>query len=461
MVADNRVLVADARAERAGVVPGTGVAAARLLAPDIVLLPREAAREAAAVHALACWAGRFTPKINLGDDTLLLEVGRCLRLFGGLAALAERVRTEIAGFEYTVCLAVAPTPRAAQWLAQAGEGKGGKEWGRGEIDLAGWQTRLDALPLTALPASAARLLSRIGARTLGEVRRLPAAALGRRIGREAPLFLAQAYGEHADLRQEFHFPERFVQSLTLPGVVEYASALWFAARRLILALSGWLAARQAGVREFVLSLRHERAETPMTLRFAEATADSERFERVLRERLDRLTLEAPVESLRLEATEVAPLAPAHRTLFEMPVSGAQNIGALCERLAARLGDERLFRLAERDEHRPECATEPLAADTARVALAPAFPAFPPRPLWLLDPPTALRETDGRPYWRGPLTLLAGPERIESGWWDHGETPGRHDIRRDYFVAQSSDRRGLWIFRDCRAPWGWFLQGFFS
>lgn len=454
MVADNRVLVADARAERTGVVPGTGVAAARLLAPDILLLPREAAREAAALHTLACWAGRFTPKINPGDDTLLLEIGRCLRLFGGLAALAERVRTEIAGFEYTVCLAAAPTPRAAQWLAQAGQGSE-------EIDLAGWRARLDALPLSVLPASAARLLSRIGARTLGEVRRLPAAALGRRIGREAPLLLAQAYGECADLRQEFHFPERFVQSLTLPGVVEYASALLFAARRLVLALSGWLSARQAGVRECVLHLLHERADTPMTLRFAEATADGERFERVLRERLDRLTLEAPVESLRLEATEVVPLAPTHRTLFDAPGSGAQSIGALCERLAARLGDGRLFRLAERDEHRPECATQALASDTARVAPAPIPPVCHPRPLWLLDPPLALREAAGRPCWRGPLTLLAGPERIESGWWDHGESPSRHDIRRDYFVAQSSDRRGLWIFRDCREPWGWFLQGFFS
>lgn len=455
MVADNRVLVADARAERAGVVPGTGVAAARLLAPDIVLLARETAREAAALHALACWAGRFTPKISLSDDTLLLEVGRCLRLFGGLAALTERVRTEIAGFDHTVCLAAAPTPRAAQWLAQAGEGETSGD------DPAGWRARLDALPLSVLPASAARLLSRIGARTLGGVRRLPAAALGRRIGRETPLFLAQAYGECADLRQEFHFPERFAQSLTLPGVVEYASALLFAARRLVLALSGWLSARQAGVRECVLHLLHERADTPMTLRFAEPTADGERFERVLRERLDRLTLEAPVESLRLEATEVVPLAPAHRTLFDTPGSGEQSIGALCERLAARLGDGQLFRLAERDEHRPECATQPLAADTARVAPAPVSPVCHPRPLWLLDPPMALREADGRPYWRGPLILLAGPERIESGWWDHGEAPGRCDIRRDYFVAQSGDRRGLWIFRDCRAPWGWFLQGFFS
>ena len=39
-------------------------------------------------------------------------------------------------------------------------------------------------------------------------------------------------------------------------------------------------------------------------------------------------------------------------------------------------------------------------------------------------------------------MLAGPERIESGWWDGA------DVRRDYYVA--SDARGarLWIYREC-------------
>ena len=53
-----------------------------------------------------------------------------------------------------------------------------------------------------------------------------------------------------------------------------------------------------------------------------------------------------------------------------------------------------------------------------------------------DSPQALAEVDGRPCRRGPLKLLSGPERIESGWWDSGEASG--DIRRDYFIALSSD-----------------------
>jgi protein ImuB len=55
-------------------------------------------------------------------------------------------------------------------------------------------------------------------------------------------------------------------------------------------------------------------------------------------------------------------------------------------------------------------------------------------------------------------LLAGPERIESGWWDAAEPAATGDVRRDYFVAISPRAEWLWIFR---SQAGWFLQGFFA
>ena len=81
--------------------------------------------------------------------------------------------------------------------------------------------------------------------------------------------------------------------------------------------------------------------------------------------------------------------------------------------------------------------------------------MPLRPLWLVDPPEALREARGRPQCGGELALAAGPERIEAGWWDGA------DARRDYFIAIDSAGRWLWIFRDPRPPGGWFLHGIFA
>lgn len=397
---------------------------------------------------LACWAGSLAPRVIVTPDTLLLEIGSCLRLFGGLEKLREAALAGIGAQGFCVWPAVAPTPLAAEWLAR---------WHTDACcgDVESLCAHLDALPVAVLPDKAATALVRFGVCTLGEARRLPTAALARRIGSESPQLLARAYGERPDLRPDFVFPERFALPLQLPAAVENAAALLFAARRLTAALAGWLTARQAGVRETVLRLLHRRDETPVSLQFAELTADGARFERVLRERLERLALAAPVEALCLEATQVGPLPGSNRSLLDADQGAREGIGALLERLIARIGDEGVFRIIPHADHRPECATRRLRLFEKA---APGVLSLLPRPLFVIDPPEALGEVDGRPYRHGPLQLLAGPERIESGWWDGGEHVG--DVRRDYFIALERGAAWLWIYRECRAG-GWFLQGVFS
>jgi protein ImuB len=75
-------------------------------------------------------------------------------------------------------------------------------------------------------------------------------------------------------------------------------------------------------------------------------------------------------------------------------------------------------------------------------------------LWLLHEPTELAAQRGRPRHHGPLALLSGPERIESGWWDEA------DVERDYYVARDPHGALLWIYRAC-ASRRWFLHGFFG
>ncbi|MBI5922996.1 MAG: DNA polymerase Y family protein [Betaproteobacteria bacterium] len=450
------ILVCDQAARQAGIENGIGVAAARMLAPTITLLARNLSKEAEAMHNLACWAGSFTPRISLTPDTLLLEVGSCLRLFGGLEKLVVATREGIQAQHFTVATAAAPTPLGAQWLAQTGT----------DVHCCDCDTlrqHLKSLPIAVLPNKVAKSLAQFGATTLANVRKLPSAALARRIGVDTLQLLACAFGEIPDPRADFAFPDQFALSLQLPASVETASGLLFAARRLTAALAGWLAARQAGVREIKLQLQHEQQETELVLQFADLTADSGRFERVLRERLERMSLQAPVESLRLEATNVAFRPQRNRALFDDAHAEQDAVGALLERLRAKLGDKQVYRVTPNDDHRPECATQ---CTTLFEKNTPDNGTRLPRPLWLLHKPEPLAEIDGRPYRQGHLKLLAGPERIESGWWDSDEggengdkTTG--DVRRDYFIALSSNACWLWIYRECKAPGGWFLQGYFS
>ncbi|MBU6248518.1 MAG: DNA polymerase Y family protein, partial [Xanthomonadaceae bacterium] len=166
-----------------------------------------------------------------------------------------------------------------------------------------------------------------------------------------------------------------------------------------------------------------------------------------RSRLERIVLERPVEWLRLRADELPPFVPGGRDLFDLRPEQALPLAQLQERLRARLGDDALYRLQATPDPRPERAQR-IADDDERPDTPPAAL---PRPTWLLPRPVPLR-THG-------LRVLAGPERIESGWWDGG------DLRRDYYVLETAEGQRAWAFRPAGerpdTPAGWMLHGWFA
>jgi len=462
---------------RCGSLRGAHIAASPRLASHPDLSPAPPSHDWQ--QTLACWAGRFTPHVNLAPAALRLEISGSLRLFGGLPALLRLVREDLVVMQLPAQLAVAATPLAALWLARAG----------GEVvacDLPAMRAALASVPVSALELAPplARRIEGFGLRRLGDVLALPRASLGARLGKPFVIDLARALGEVADPQTCFVFPERFEQRLELPAPVEAAPVLLFAARRLIAALAGWLAARNAAVREIECLIDHGHGVvTTVPLAFSAPVHAAARIGRVLKERLDALALSAPALALHLRAREAEAREDRSLRLFDGAGQRHEALAELMDRLAARLGPQAVQGLACHADHRPEYASRAKRADPGKpagesVAVAitggPALAghgggggglksalrsalrtALPPRPLWLVDPPEALREVHGRPQRAGPLSLLAGPERIESGWWDGG------DARRDYFIAIDGAGRRLWIFRDPRLPGGWFLHGWFA
>jgi protein ImuB len=78
-----------------------------------------------------------------------------------------------------------------------------------------------------------------------------------------------------------------------------------------------------------------------------------------------------------------------------------------------------------------------------------------RPLWMLKNVKPLAYEQGQPFYQGRLTLVDGPERLESGWWDDD------GIARDYYVALTTKGVYLWIYQDRIKNAAWYLHGFFG
>ncbi|MEK6424759.1 MAG: DNA polymerase Y family protein [Burkholderia gladioli] len=456
------VLLADAAARARGVRAGMKRGGVLTLAPDTQMMERDPAREADALRAVALALLRFSPSVALDEEaTLIVDVGPSLRLFGGLPSLCGQVRAALAALGYAARVSAAPTGRGAWLLARAWRRSGTR---RRVARHASLQRVLDALPCVLMPAARpyAGWLDGLGCTLLRDLRRLPRAGLQRRCGPELLAALDRAYGELPEPFAWLPIPPEFDERLELPERVEHAEAVLFVARRLVVQLGGWLAARQLSLSALRLELDHERGRaavppTAIELAFAEPTRDETHCLRVLGERLARIALPAAVIAVRLVATRVEAVAPPPVDLFPEPGRTREERARLVELLGARLGADNVLRAAPSADYRPEAANRwlPLHMPAGRGGL-PEAPAGVPRPAWLLAEPVALAMRENRPCYRGPLRLMSTRERIEGGWFDGG------NIERDYHVAQDEDGACYWIYKaEEGGELRWFLHGLFG
>ena len=445
----NRPLVVscNATALRAGIRPGVPISAAHALAPGLAVHARDAQSEREALERLAAWALQFTPTISLAERAALLaEIGGSLRLFGGLSPLLEQARNGLAELGFDAFMAVAPTAAGAALLARAGL----------ELELietTELRSRLAALSIDLLEQDTAVLdaLEKIGVRTLGECRRLPRDGLARRFGDKLLDELDRAFGDCPDPRPPWVAPDVQSARLDLPSPVWEVEALIFPAKRLLAELCGVLTARRQGITQLSLTLGHEgHAPTMVSLSLSMPSRDPAHLLVLVRERLSIVVLPDRVESIALTAAETMQLAPRNFSFFGDRDELAENRLVLVERLRARLGHAAVCGLALVPDHRPELAWQP-AEPGGSAAVASASN---PRPLWLLAEPKPLHT---KPDGASPasLSILAGPERIESGWWDG------NDVTRDYFVARNATGARFWVFRERSGTGRWFVHGVFA
>ncbi|WP_296444721.1 Y-family DNA polymerase [Rhodoferax sp. UBA5149] len=436
-----------------------------------------------ALSALGWWALQFTPKVARLEDALLLEVSASERLWGGRQPLLRQI------FESNKLVAPVKYAQGATSLIAFA-----RLQAEGLV-----RTLPDDLPLVALVAARPHLatLARIGCTQWGQLRALPRGGVARRFG--APLLeaLDRAYGLQPDLYPWLVLPDVFEATLELGAQVETAPALLFGARRLFNQLQVWLQMRHSGVLALELmwtmdARRDTATEGQLVLRTAEPTGDMSHLQRLLGEHLARVTLPAPVLYLRLRTLETQQLSGETAALLPDERPRGDSLQQLLERLSARLGPQQVLQLQARADHRPErmqvwqpasSATQLIAACEDKTGARGLkdikhrenLQASALYPSWLLASPLKLALRGNSPLYPGPLTLLAGPQRLEAGWWVASDC-----ALRDYFLARSEQMGLLWIYRErlagqggagsraegeaargAEADTGWYLHGLFA
>jgi protein ImuB len=444
--AQKRVLAAvNGAAARAGLHAGQALAAAHALLPRFATVEYDGTEVARWRDFLAAWAYRYSSQVaiaafnGIADDAIVLEIQSSLGLFGPWPVFERQLREDLTALGFSHRIAVAPHARAAWVLA-------GLQDGLALTHAATLATALARIPVARarLDAKTAQALHAMGLRRLGQLFAAPRASLGKRFGTELLDHLDRLRGA-PDPFAPYCPPDRFDLRIELAFDVESSQALLFPLRRMTADLAAYLAGRDGGVQRFVVHLEHEgHADTQVVVGLLAAERDPALLFELARSRLEQARTPAPTRGMRLVAEQLPPYVPAGRELFDDRPAQAIPWETLRERLRARLGDDAVHALAPAQDHRPEQAWRRVSMPSA--AQSPLE--TPPRPTWLLPRPIPLR--DHAPH------VLAGPERVESGWWDGG------DVRRDYYVVETSAGQRAWAFRPAGDADGPFMQhGWFA
>ncbi|MFM1908891.1 MAG: hypothetical protein RLZZ591_2568 [Pseudomonadota bacterium] len=414
-----------------------------------------------AQQALGWWSLQFTPKVARLDGMWVMEVSASERLFGGRAALVQRMR-QLHPPPVPVRMARGSTSLVA--LARL-------------HPLGRRAASADALPLSTLAAAQPHLktLATLGCYRWGQLRALPRGGVARRFGAALLDALDRAYGAQPESYPWLVLPDVFEARIELAARVDAAPALMFGARRLLVQLQLWLQLRQRGVLALALGWEFDglvrdvsQAQQELLVRTAQPTQGQDHLLRLLAEHLAQVTLAAPVDALTLRSLETASIQGASNTLLQDETRQGDSLHQFIERLSARLGGQAVRRWVACSDHRPEYMQFWVPAQAAFQAQTTVTQASPLYPTWLLPQPLALDCDDEGPLYQGRLLLLAGPQRLEAGWWTTGESGavgGHGSVLRDYYIAQNPQAQCVWIYRERLSRRDgadrWYLHGVYA
>ena len=445
------------------------LAQARILVPGLEVRDADPEGDSGWLGRLGLFAARrWTPRAAVsGPDGLWLDLSGVAHLFGGEERMCRRILGFCKRLGVSARIAVAGTAGAAHALARFGNGPLILCPGGGEAEA------IAGFPLAALRLGEDALATahRLGLERIGELIAMPRAPLRRRFGAELLLRLDQALGWASEPFDPI-FPEE-PPSVTLGFLEPIATseAIAEAAAEAVRQLVAKLDRSGLGVRRLdLLCERLDRDVQQLAIGLARATRDGDHLRRLLCAKIEKIEPGFGIERIRLVATRIEPLGAAP---IESALAGekpAPDLAPLVDRLAARLGTRRLYRLGAVESDLPERSVR-RSGPLDRVDDWPGWP----RPVRLLSPPEPIDKVmallpDGPPrrfVWRGRTYAVRagdGPERLYGECWKHR---CESEAVRDYFQVEDEEGRRFWLFRagdPAIAGTGdlsWYLHGVFA
>lgn len=465
-----RVIYANTAALGAGVDIGMDATTARLLS-DCITYPRDIQREQEYLEQLAAHLYAFTPYVHIRrsdavpDSGLLLEISRCLKLFGGLKNIFEKIAAAM--IDIPTAYGLAHTEEGA-WLLSYD-----KHPISGDENSTDFIAQLNHVPVARLadwPAEVETLM-RTGFNTLEDISRQietqSISGIKKRLGQDFAEFITRLFGIEQNFQQAALFEkpvqtyqpkEFFFDTMQFDYPITQIEQLHSPLETMLQQLGDFLRKRKLACQKIEWRLFDIYQNSHLLSVHCAAPQNTWKlFYDLTLIQLESQQLPFAVDAIELTCQHLQKWQEHNQSMDFSGRRGKNRSGndldLLEGKLKARLGEQAIFKISYKDSHIPEQTCEKLSAFTPANQQLPEIHQHSLRPTWLFETPFPVNYQQQTLFWRGKLQLLSGPERVEGYWWAAPKA-------RDYYMAAREDGLRVWAYKDL-AEGGWFVQGVFA
>ncbi len=450
VIENHKVIACDNLSNLNGVEAGQSLNTVKVLlkGQKVRFHKRDCEAERETLDLIISWVYSLSPILQAWqNDALLIEIGCCLKLHGGLKNLLEHIKVEMTRRNLSVGIGVAQTKDAAYLLSFTDEFIGCHP----ERNLI---ERLAILPITLLNEEFHPLIKRLeaaGILNFGKLLEIPLPALGRRCGVEFVDWLNRLTGRNREPLNEHKPAVQFQDSLWFGFEIKNKQELQPAMKELLANFCHFLKKKQLISNTIEWHLLHIHGENRRLKVLSEsALKNAQSWLDLSSLRLENVDIPDGIEGLSLIAEYLYESEASCQDLFGNGINEISRY-QLVDRLKSRLGLYAVGYLGYCSENLPE---ESIIETTSPYSgFRVEHDILKQRPFWLFSKPHPIQQKGKELIWNGPLKIVYGPERIEDKWWDIPTS-------RDYYIAHNRQKQPIWIYQD-RYSRRWYVHGLFS
>ena len=428
-----------------GIDKTISLSTALAICPNLIIKERNSSQEKKLLNNLAIIGYQFTADITIENHALCLEISKSKRLFRGYNNLLCLIHEKISLHKIFAINGFGINPLIAKILCK-------NKFQKNLPNLNNVYKELNKIPAIKITdnLNTRKIFSQLGIQSIKDLIDIPISLLSERFDSDLISNLEILLNKKQQILCKFKPSKTFHDEIQYINGLTNKESLIFPMKSLLKSLNEYLIAIHCRcsqiIWEFTTPLN---VNITMKIKLSRSKNDWSELLNLSRIKLDNINLPKVVEKVSLYCADLVQDKKINNEIFNDNKNKSQYKGNLVDSIVAKVGEKALFTLLTKNEHIPKKAGSITKFDMKQFFEQQTTENT--RPLWLLKTPNPIKFLNGKLYFKSPITILSGPERINDNWWENNQ-------QLDYYIARDEEGTNYWIYK---SGVKWFIHGIFS